>query len=361
MNDSARENPMSGNPAAGRPAAPVAIECPQCGTPLRLLRPATIHTPIACCICGATFYLEPVETAPMSETMIAPRRTVNGQGRPVFRSASPPGHPVSDRAARPPGDAPSAMTTPVPPAPVPGTRFAPGMPRPVELPEHLNRAFRTRWLESVLGASLILLLVVAACAGGFVLLRTLWAPRSTGPTALADVPTGTETPDNDSKSGRASAGNPDSVGATTAAANSAGTAQKMLPRPESLSGTWESRVDDGSQSSFVFRPDGTVDVAQAGDPPPPIAQYNWYLVEQRGDILVLDIGPELGQMGNARLTIRFPGPDAFTLLKFIRHGLIQPGGELRYILSGPPTARSARPSKVASTLVPFIGLPNLPP
>ena len=61
MSDSARENvpPTS--------SAPTAIECPQCDSQLRLLRPATIHTPIACCICGTTFYLQPIETAPLVE------------------------------------------------------------------------------------------------------------------------------------------------------------------------------------------------------------------------------------------------------------------------------------------------------
>jgi hypothetical protein len=130
----------------------------------------------------------------------------------------------------------------------------------------------------------------------------------------------------------------------------------MLPRPEDLSGTWESRVDDGSYSSFVFRSDGTLDITQAGDPPPPPLHYAWYLVDRRGDNLVLDIGTEFGALGNARMTIRFAPPDAFTLVKSIRHGIVQPGGELRYVRAGAPTSTASLPAAPAE-LAPFIGPP----
>jgi hypothetical protein len=351
MNDSLRDNPMSGRPAA----TAAAIECPQCGTQLRLLRPATVHTPIACCICGATFYLEPVETAPMTEAVSAPRRPINGQGRPAFRTGSPPGRRSPDRA---PGDPPPTMSTPAPPAPGPGTRSAPGMPRPVELPDHLQRGFRTRWLESVLGALLVLLLVVAACAGGFVLLRTIWAPQPLAPSAGADVPAADSSAGN-SKSAAATpaAGDPSSGIAPNGPGAAAGAAAKNLPRPEALAGTWESRVDDGSHSSFVFRSDGTVDIAQAGDPPPPPSRYNWFVIERRGADLVLDVGPDLGAMGNTRMTIQLAGPDAFTLVKSVCHGLIQGSGELRYVRTGPATAAPTPLPKASAILAPAVGPP----
>src|SRR5205823_188304 len=139
---------------------------------------------------------------------------------------------------------------------------APGMPRPVELPDHLQRTFRTRWMESVLGAVLVLLLVIAACAGGFVLLRTVWpAPAKTaadGAVAPADP---------------ALAADPVPL---------LGTAANPLPRPDRLAGTWESRMDDGSHSAFEFRRDGAVLITQAGDPPRPAHRGEWFLAEQRG-------------------------------------------------------------------------------
>src|SRR5882724_913529 len=113
MNDSFHENPGPAMTAAA------AIGCPQCGTQLRLLRPATMHTEIACCICGATFYMQPIETAPMSEAVVSPQRAF-GVVRPVLR-ATPPSTRPSDRGARLPADPPAAMTTPAPPAPMPGT------------------------------------------------------------------------------------------------------------------------------------------------------------------------------------------------------------------------------------------------
>jgi hypothetical protein len=338
MNDPARENPSSGTPVAGRAStAAAAIECPQCGTQLRLLRPATIHTPIACCICGASFYLQPIETAPLSEAAIAPRRPINGQGRPAFRIVSPPRRGPGDRGPRAPGDPPPTMSTPAPPAPGPGTRSAPGMPRPVDLPDHLQRNFRTRWMESVLGAVLVLLLVVAACAGAFVLFKTIWKDRPAA-TNSSDGPDASDTPADDTKSATPAIGDPKTGNHPASSPTSAGVLAKALPRPESLTGAWESRVDDGSYSSFVFRSDGTVDIAQAGDPPPPPKSYHWSLVDQKGDELILDVGAELGAMGNTRMTIRVAAPDAFTLVKSICHGLVQPGGDLRYIRTGPATA-----------------------
>src|SRR6516162_7898213 len=157
MTDPARENEPGRASLGPDPVATEAVaECPQCGTQLRLLRPATLHTPIACCICGASFCLHPVETAPLTEPArgsVGPRDFRGGSG---FHAAGPRVGPAqswaarlravspasrvypADRETRPPADPPPAMITPAPPPPVPGTRSAPGMPKPVELPEHLQ-------------------------------------------------------------------------------------------------------------------------------------------------------------------------------------------------------------------------------
>lgn len=316
MNDPAREPGLQPSPA------PVAIECPQCGTQLRLLRPATVHTPIACCICQATFYLQPVETAPMSEPL-------DGRGpatpfRPIRPGQRPP-----ERRPRSPDDPPPAMTTPPPPEP-PGTRARPGMPKPVQLPEHLQKTFRSHTLDSVLGIGLVLLVVVGVCAGGFMLIKWYTNRSATADSAQAAEggPAGADEPPLDF-------------------------GPKDLPRPEALFGEWESRADDGSVSSFTFWPDGRVKILQASDVPQPPVEGNWYLVQHKGDDLEIEVGPNLGTVGNTRLTLLMTGPDAFTIMKHIHDGLPASTGQLRYIRlrsvpAEPPAKPSAEKAKAAA-------------
>ena len=178
------DNPISGNPDAGRTtAAAVAIECPQCGTQLRLLRPATVHTPIACCICEATFYLQPVATAPISDSAIATRAQSTDKGdHPTEVCARP----IMDAGPR---RAAAADQFSHAAAAEPGTRSAPGDASPCRIARSHARGFRTRWMESVLGTALVLLLVVAACAGGFVLFRTIWKDQTPVPTNATEEAT----------------------------------------------------------------------------------------------------------------------------------------------------------------------------
>lgn len=195
------------------------------------------------------------------------------------------------------------------------------MPRPVELPDYARRGFRTRWMESVLGAALVLLLVIAACAGAFVLLRTIWP--ATGK-ATAD---GAAAPDR-AATAAADTAEPAAVLAATA---------KPLPRPTQLVGTWESRTDDGSHSAFEFRADGSVRIGQAGDPPPPPLRGQWFLAEQRGGEMVIEVGPEYGAVGNFRFVLRPTSPDAFTLVRTLRLGIAQPSGQnLRFVRAAAP-------------------------
>jgi hypothetical protein len=312
---------------------PTAIECPQCKTQLRMLRPATVHTPIACCMCGATFYLQPVETAPVGPA----DGRYDYPGRPGLRPGVPPNRRmVPERRPRSPDDPPPTMTTPAPPAPVPGTHSAPGMPKPVKLPEHLQRNFRTRWLESVLGAALVLLLVVALCAGGFVLVRSIWSrPDLAAPT----------NPESDDSEVAASSPDRPPIAQTYQP-------PKALTRPATLFGQWESRVDDGSSSTFVFHPDGKVLISQAGDPPPAPFESNWYVYESKGEEMILDVGPEFAAMSNTRIKLRMTGPDAFTVMSQVRHGLNMATGELRYIRIGAapePTKADAKKEEPAKS------------
>jgi hypothetical protein len=358
MNDSLRDD-SAGPPTTGpNGPAPVmtaaaAATCPQCGTQLRLLKQATLNTPIACCICGTTFYIQPVETAPLEPTdgrltargpsSFQVRNTgAGGSGsRPAFRVISPPPPSVNrppqpaERRPRSPDEPPPTMSAPPPPPPTEGTRG--GMPKPVELPDHLSRGFRTSWMESVLGAVLVLLLVVAVCAGGFFVIHALWArhvetrqaqQRGSESSVVEDTK-----PADDGKATPAPAGDvPAPVFGPP----------KALPRPEVLFGTWESRVDDGSQSSFLFRPDGTVTIEEAIDRPP--THTNWYLAERKGDDLVIELGGAFGTMNNTRMTLHMTSPDAFTLTKNIRIGIVQAGGELRYVRAATAPPAPAKPA-----------------
>src|SRR5205823_6313410 len=149
---------------------------------------------------------------------------------------------------------------------------------------------------------------------GFMLFKAIWS-NQTVTTPSAGAPAIPDTP----AAGDAESGAPIPAGASPSEAapstNPVFSPATALPRPDALVGFWESRVDDGSNSSFVFRADGTVVLKQAGDPPPPPAQYNWFLAERKGDELVLDFGPEFGAIGNTRLTLRMTSPEAFTLIK----------------------------------------------
>jgi hypothetical protein len=230
------------------------------------------------------------------------------------------------------------------------------MPKPVELPEHLQRNFRTRWMESVLGAALVLLLVVAACAGGFMLVQAIWSRNATS-TPSTDVPSEPEGP--------APADAPATGRTIAASAQGVGSAGP-LPRPDYLFGVWESRADDGSNSTFTFRPDGTALLSQAGDPPPPPAEYKYFVAENTGGLLVLELGSDFRAVGNTRLSVRFTSPDAFTMVKHVRVGIPQHGSDLRYIRTGPPPAAApASPPKptVAPPVPPSASemKPTLPP
>jgi hypothetical protein len=213
------------------------------------------------------------------------------------------------------------MTGQAPPVP---TYSAPGMPRPVELPEHLQRNFRTRWMESVLGSALVLLLIVVASAGGFVLVRTVWANRPPARDTEAD---GSPSAASTTASTAASKAAPSNVPILAAPA-------KPLAESDRLPGVWESRADDGSQSGFDFQPDGQVIIVQAGNPRPPSVRTFWYPVDQRGDDVTIEIGPEFGGVGNYRYVLRFTAPDAFTMTRIIRYGAFFPE-ELRYVRVGP--------------------------
>jgi hypothetical protein len=200
----------------------------------------------------------------------------------------------------------------------------------------VQRNFRTRWLESVLGVALVLLLVVAVCAGAFVGIKWFTSRGTTTPN-LADV-TNPDDPNGE-------AVRPD-VTTPAPAAVTGYSSPKPQPRPAGLFGSWESRADDGSSSSFVFWPDGRVQIAQAGDPPPPPLESNWYVTSRKDADMALEVGPEFGAIGNTRIFVRLTGPDAFTLNRQVRHGVVTSAVELRYIRVGPaPEALPAAPAK----------------
>jgi hypothetical protein len=194
------------------------------------------------------------------------------------------------------------------------------MPKPVELPDHLQRNFRTRWMESVLGAALVLLLVVAACAGGFVLIKAVWMNTKPAagrePSGLAPV---------DTTPGDAQTTQPPQTEPTVFPS-------EPLPRPDRLVGGWDSRADDGSHSQFDFMADGTVVITSVAAPR---IKAFWYVVQQQYDDLVIEVGPEFGAFGNFQLVLRFSGVDAFTAVRTVHRG-ITTLTDLRYVRVGPP-------------------------
>jgi hypothetical protein len=229
------------------------------------------------------------------------------------------------------------------------------MPQPVQLPDHLQRNFRTSWMDSVLGASLVLLLLVAACAGGFVLIRTVWTnpePVHREPEPTADAQPATDTP-----------AAPDTPPMQKSLLGSPG---QPIDREVRLIGTWESRADDGSSSLFIFFPNGKIVIAPVGERQP--LESKWYLVEQQGEDTMIEVGPECGMKGNFRFSFHVITPDAFTLSKTIHNGIVH-SDELRYIRVGPPRELSTPSVKIvaepppqapkpAEKLLPAAGAPS---
>ena len=80
------------------------------------------------------------------------------------------------------------------------------------------------------------------------------------------------------------------------------------PLPKRLIGVWERRSDDDTHGWVEYREDSGV-IARAwmaGDEVPATTDH-WYLVNESGDELVIDIGPERGSLNNTRYCLLLSG------------------------------------------------------
>lgn len=86
------------------------------------------------------------------------------------------------------------------------------------------------------------------------------------------------------------------------------------PLPKSLFGVWELRNDDDRRGWFEFRPDGGM-TAQAwvGDDAATPTRDNWFLNKEDGENLVIEVGPQIGVIGNFKYSLTLNGADAFTV------------------------------------------------
>jgi hypothetical protein len=96
------------------------------------------------------------------------------------------------------------------------------------------------------------------------------------------------------------------------------------PLPKRLIGTWELRGDDERRGWVEFRADHQM-LARAwtADVEKTPTQSNWYLVEEVGDDLIIDIGAERGALGNIRFFLTLSGNDAYTLTSVAQRGIRQ--------------------------------------
>lgn len=319
----------------------VTINCQECRKPIKLLQPATSQTPISCCHCGAVFFLQPIETAPVDELVSPLGSKMEAEIRePGFRGLEPlPPLTLPDRPLESPAAPPIAFIPLKPPAPPQTANLgekltsAPmpmviaedddddedGFPAAVDVPRHLQRSFRTNWMESLLGATLLLAVIAVMCATGFVIWRA-FRPTTNTPTTDSQAVNDVEIP--------------------TVARS------KELPRPPELIGFWTSRCDDGSHSALHFREDGQVVVYSIGavNPLPTLAR--WYFVGMQGRSHVLEIGSQLSAPGNYLFYLDFTCPDAFVVSKTVRFGDTV-NNDVRYV-------RSKLPANA-------IKVPDLPP
>jgi len=274
------------------------------------------------------FFLQPVETAPVDEL----ERPIGSKTEaeihePGFRGLEPlpplslPDRPLESPAApiafiplKPPAPSQPAnlaetlMSAPMPMVIAEDDDDEDGFPAAVDVPRHLQRSFRTNWMESLLGATLLLAVIAVVSAAGFVVWRA-FRPTANTPTADSQAVAEGELP-------------------TVVRA-------KELPRPPELMGYWTSRCDDGSHSALHIRDDGQIVVYSVGalNPMPTLAR--WYFVGMQGRSHVLEIGNQLSAPGNYLFYVDFTCPDAFVVSKTVRFGDAI-NNDVRYVRSKLP-------------------------
>jgi hypothetical protein len=93
------------------------------------------------------------------------------------------------------------------------------------------------------------------------------------------------------------------------------------PLPKRLIGVWERRSDDETHGWVEYRDDSGVMARawMAGDEVPATTDH-WFLVNESGDELVIDIGPERGSLNNTRYRLLLSGTDAYTLTEIQKKG-----------------------------------------
>jgi hypothetical protein len=86
------------------------------------------------------------------------------------------------------------------------------------------------------------------------------------------------------------------------------------PLPKRLIGQWELRNDDERRGWFDLRSDGTMTAyAWVGDQAAQPTRENWFLNQETGDDFVIEIGQQIGVIGNSKYHLTMTGNDAFTL------------------------------------------------
>jgi hypothetical protein len=106
-------------------------------------------------------------------------------------------------------------------------------------------------------------------------------------------------------------------------------AADLPPRPADhrLVGFWELRSDDARTGSMEFRADGRVIVLGTNDGVEK-EPYDgkWFLMSERGDELVVELGSAAGTPGNIRVHLVLTSPDAMTAERaaFHSHESLEP-------------------------------------
>jgi hypothetical protein len=96
-----------------------------------------------------------------------------------------------------------------------------------------------------------------------------------------------------------------------------------LPRvlPKKLIGTWERRSDDETRGWVEYRDNNSLFARTwVGDEEVPSTKDSWFLVDEIGDDVIIDIGPERGSLKNARYYLTLTGNEAYTLTEIRKSG-----------------------------------------
>jgi hypothetical protein len=110
------------------------------------------------------------------------------------------------------------------------------------------------------------------------------------------------------------------------------------PLPKRLVGRWELRNDDERRGWFELRSDSSMSAhAWVGDQAAQPTREHWFLNRETGDDYVIEIGQQIGAIGNLKYHLTMTGNDAFTITQIVDRAVRYRENQ-RFIRRGMPSS-----------------------